>query len=398
MKKNLLVITPCYPDWEWLVIWDPFVKTQVDSISKYFNQVYIISPRPYWFWFLSKLFDVKPNLKYYSYNNIKVFYPSFFHLPIKYYREKLWDNQFITVDRLIKKNNLKFDIIHSHFTWPCGYIWVKLKEIYHKFLVITWHGTDIRNALKWNNLLMKNKLDYVLKKSDKIHTNHEELYDLLMKNYHKFRNKIIFTYKWINIDKFDKKNKKILKKWKSLISKLWINGKFNVLFIWNLNDFKDPMTFLSTAKLLREHNNFTFLIAWGWYLKEKVEEYVKFNKLSNVKILWERNDTNVLYSISNVFCAMSPYENIWSTTIQEAFCIWIPCIITNAWYTSKILHDKKDCLIVSAENPNETANKILEVYTNFQLVNEITNNLVEWRNRFDSNNLSKENYDKLYKK
>jgi glycosyltransferase involved in cell wall biosynthesis len=43
------------------------------------------------------------------------------------------------VERTIRKHNLHFDLIHAHFTWPSGYIGVRLKEKYGKPVIITLH-------------------------------------------------------------------------------------------------------------------------------------------------------------------------------------------------------------------------------------------------------------------
>ena len=42
-------------------------------------------------------------------------------------------------ERYINKNNIEFDIIHSHFIWPQGYIGVKLGKIFNRPVVITLH-------------------------------------------------------------------------------------------------------------------------------------------------------------------------------------------------------------------------------------------------------------------
>jgi glycosyltransferase involved in cell wall biosynthesis len=43
------------------------------------------------------------------------------------------------VEKTIEKYNLNFDLIHAHFTWPSGYIGVRLKEKYGTPVIITIH-------------------------------------------------------------------------------------------------------------------------------------------------------------------------------------------------------------------------------------------------------------------
>jgi len=54
-------------------------------------------------------------------------------------RKPLIDNRFKVVYKAISENKLHFDLIHSHFTWPSGFIGIKLKEIFGTPLVTTIH-------------------------------------------------------------------------------------------------------------------------------------------------------------------------------------------------------------------------------------------------------------------
>lgn len=393
-NKNLLILCPSFPDENNIFYGGIFVKEYVNSISKYFNKVFIISPVPFWFNFTKK----EKLCKDYSYSNVEVFYPRYFHIPIIYFRNRIWDNQYNVVRRLLENKKIKFDIIHSHFIFPSWYIWLKLKEKYGKKLVVTWHWSDVRIPLNSGNEFLKRKVDIIMDWADIVHTNHEELYDLLASNYETYIKKIEFTYKWIDIDKFNSNNKELIKNSSILKKDLGLEWKFIVLFLWNLVDFKDPITFVKVAKLIGNNKNIFFLMVWEWGLSKEINKYINDNKLNNIKILWARKDINVLYFTSDVFCALSPYENIWSTTIQEAFCMWVPSIITLSWYTNRILKDREDSLLIPSKNPKELKKAILELYSNKKLWNKISTNLLsKWRKKFNNKMLANENWDKLYR-
>ena len=50
---------------------------------------------------------------------------------------------------LIEKEDLHFDLIHAHFSWPSGVVAVKLKQSYSVPVVITEHTSDtFINAVK----------------------------------------------------------------------------------------------------------------------------------------------------------------------------------------------------------------------------------------------------------
>ena len=157
--KNLLILTEGYPSEDGKTPAYIFVKEQVDELKKYFKKIYVIAPTPYFPKALGSLNCIPDKFKYYiqfnnyNYDNVKVFFPRFFTIPINYFRYNLGKIATRTVARCIKKNNLKFDLIHSHFTHPTGYIGVKIKKTYNKKLILTTHGL---HAIRYNDLV-KNK-------------------------------------------------------------------------------------------------------------------------------------------------------------------------------------------------------------------------------------------------
>lgn len=128
--KNLLIISNSFPPEDDSFVGGIFVKGQVNELAKYFREVYVISPQP---------LGSNRRLKDYEYENIRVFFPHFFHLPIGYFRRKLGDNFFKAAVRVIRREGFDFDLIHAHYTWPSGVASLKLKEIFHVPLVITEH-------------------------------------------------------------------------------------------------------------------------------------------------------------------------------------------------------------------------------------------------------------------
>ena len=81
--KNLLILTNSYPDKENRHYGGIFVKEQVKYLAEHFNEVYVISPQP---WGSNK------HLRGYKYDNVRVYYPRFFHTPIEFFRKRLGDN------------------------------------------------------------------------------------------------------------------------------------------------------------------------------------------------------------------------------------------------------------------------------------------------------------------
>ncbi|AJC71437.1 glycosyl transferase family 1 [Thermococcus guaymasensis DSM 11113] len=129
-NKNLLILTNSYPDEDNRHYGGIFVKEQVRYLARHFNEIYVISPQPY---------GSNRNLRDYEYDNVRVYYPRFFHLPVEFFRKRLGDNFFKAAMRVIEREKLEFDLIHAHFTWPGGYAGVKLAKEFEVPVVITIH-------------------------------------------------------------------------------------------------------------------------------------------------------------------------------------------------------------------------------------------------------------------
>jgi len=133
--KTLLIICPSYPNEDDSLIANNFIKYQVEELKYFFEKIIVIAPVYQSYGFLKK----DKLSKDYCYDNVYVYYPRCYYIPIFWLSKIIIDNRLKVVDGIIKSKNLHFDIIHAHFTWPSGYIGVKLKEKYRTPLVITIH-------------------------------------------------------------------------------------------------------------------------------------------------------------------------------------------------------------------------------------------------------------------
>jgi len=96
--KNLLIITDWFPQLYGNKHKCNFVKEYVDIVKSSFTNVYVISPQPFFPKFLNKIkllekYFYNSNFNDYRYDNVKVYYPNFFTLPIIYFRKnnhKYW--------------------------------------------------------------------------------------------------------------------------------------------------------------------------------------------------------------------------------------------------------------------------------------------------------------------
>jgi glycosyltransferase involved in cell wall biosynthesis len=150
-NKNILYIVHSYHS---------FQKDSIELLAKNFKNVYVIvryKPIAE----ISKIFPIKKlfiHRKEYVVqdgdkpDNVHIYTAPLWYLPIDFFYNMLGDYHFRVVDRIIKKNKIKFDIIHAHFTWTAGYVAAKLKEKYKVPFVVTIHSSNrIKEQLKSGN-------------------------------------------------------------------------------------------------------------------------------------------------------------------------------------------------------------------------------------------------------
>ena len=159
---KLLVVSPSFPDKHNRFYGGIFVKEQVKALSKYADEINVVSPVPF---SLGREYKDKV-CKDYSFDNVNVYFPRFLHLPLGYFRKRRGEREARVIEKLIQKKNIEFDLIHAHFTWPSGYAGAILKRKFVTPLVFTVHEDS-----EWfmNEVNSKNwKISYTWKSADAI--------------------------------------------------------------------------------------------------------------------------------------------------------------------------------------------------------------------------------------
>ena len=168
ISPNLLVVCHRYRS---------FQKDPIDLVSQYFNNVYVLV-RFNKFADVSKYIHIPALQPFISSSkidctnkpsNLEVYKTSIFNFPFDSQYKLLGEKHLKMVEELIHKKNIKFDLIHSHFTWSSGYVGAKLKEKYGVPFVVTAHGYDVY-YLPFKDDEWRSKIEYVLNSADAIIT------------------------------------------------------------------------------------------------------------------------------------------------------------------------------------------------------------------------------------
>ena len=166
--KTLLIVSQNYAS---------FVKDQVECLAPFYNKIVVLAvtrPIAEISNFLP-LHSLKPFRKKVKINikrlpeNVTVFTTPLNYLPTKSSYKKVGDLHLKVVRRVIKKNNIHFDIIHCHFSYSSGYVGEQLKKAFDIPLIITAHGFDVYD-LPFRDSFWNNKIARTLRSADRIIT------------------------------------------------------------------------------------------------------------------------------------------------------------------------------------------------------------------------------------
>ena len=302
-NNKLLVISPSY---------NSFQKDQIESLSSYLDFVYVLvrynpianisrympihALDPFK---LDSKIDItnKPS-------NIKVFPTPILYGPFDSQYKKLGEKHFKVVEKAIKKNNLRFDLIHSQFTWSAGYVGARLKEKCNSPFIVTARGYDIYD-LPFRDEEWREKIRYVLNSADYIITVSNSNLECIKKLNVKTPAKVIQN--GFRADLFCPRDLETCRKILDLSS-----DKKIILTVGNLVDIKGHKYLIEAMKEVVKHKKGVLcIIVGGGKLKGKLEKQIKKAGLENyVKLAGGRphNEIPIWLNACNVFILPSLNE------------------------------------------------------------------------------------------
>ncbi|WP_214041352.1 glycosyltransferase family 4 protein [Methanoculleus sp.] len=101
--------------------------------------------------------------------NVKVHTTPICYLTTDRAYKNLGERHYTWAKSLLQRSSIKFDLIHSHFTWSAGYAGARLKGKHDVPFVITAHGYDIY-SLPFKDDEWRERIEYVLNTADHVIT------------------------------------------------------------------------------------------------------------------------------------------------------------------------------------------------------------------------------------
>ncbi len=350
-KKNLLIICDGYPSKDNTIYSNIFVKNQLKYIAPYFNNVYVISPTPYFpkifknLKFLPKRYTNASKLENYSEKNISVFFPKFLTPPFSKYYQNHKNALFLeSAIKTIKNNSLTFDIIHAHFTKPCGVVANKISKEYDVPYILTVHEDTIwlNQEIKENNLDLINAWRNAQKI---IRVNKKDVPKLK-----KYNTNTVHIPNGFDQDKYFCINKSITQ-------------NKDIICIGNLViNQKNQINLIKAIKLVKQKNKYVNLsIIGAGPDKNKIEkEIFDLNLTKNTRLLGVKTPEDICVLLNKSKLLVLPsYSESFGIVQIEAMACGVPVVATVNGGSEEIITSKDVGLLVKDPNDiDELANAI----------------------------------------
>lgn len=351
--KNLLVIAHTY---------NSFVKDPVEKSAKDFNKVYVLVRYKPFSRILEK-YPVKGFAKFRdSYvvdmkgkpDNVHVIRTPMWYLPYGLFNKKLGRIHFRAVEKAIKQNDIKFDLIHCHFVWSSGYVGMKLKEEYKAPLVITGHGYDIYK-LPFTSESWKNQVEKILNSADVVTTVSEYNRDFVDK-LDVDMSKVRVIGNGFSSELFYPQDKTKLRQ------KLCVDSDSKVcVSVGNLKEIKGQDILIKAIKVIVDKGEDVqcFIVGDGAQYKALKKLVSKLELQNNVFLLGVKPHYEVkdYIGMADIFVIPSRQESA-SVVLLEALACGVGVVGTRVGIVPEVLDNNLYGYIAEVENVEDLAEKI----------------------------------------
>jgi len=399
-KLNVLVIAPHYRT---------VVKGNVESLARYVNKIYVMLPHNY----LSEFARYLP-FSYFKYikekyskkklvdltnkpDNVKINIVSTLYFIPDGRNKSLGDKLFKKFDRFIQENNIEFDIIHAHFTWPFGYTGVKLAKRYNVPVIITAHGYDVYN-LPFKSEFWFKRIRWTFEYSDYIITVSQSNKQIILEKFGIPEDKVSVIPNGINSNLFYPMDRyKVRKK-----LNLPLNKKI-VLNVANLVPIKGHEYLIRAMKeVVKYRKDVLLIIVGGGPLEEKIQGDIKNLDLrDHIKLVGPKpyDEIPLWMNAADIFVLSSLNEGN-PMVMFEALGVGLPFVGTKVGGVPEVITSEDYGLLCNPGDPKDLAEKILiaiekqwdrdrireyaEQFMWEKIAKNIINNYIEMLSKFES--------------
>lgn len=294
--------------------------------------------------------------------------------------------------KLLKKN--KYDLTHSFFSVPCGFLSLILKQTNKLPYVISLRGADVPGySERFSKLynILKPIIKFIWKKADAVVSNSKGLKDLALKS--KPSQKIIIIYNGTDIENF-KPDEKVKNKEKLIITL----GGTRVTRRKGINYLIEAI-----YKLSKIYSNIFVTIIGEGSEKKILENLAKKLKIEDRISFLGRIDYGKIpryYQEASIFILPSLNEGM-SNAMLEALSSGLPILATDTGGAKELIESGKNGFIIKKKDSSDIANKIEILINNTDLRQKMGENSRKKAEKMSWKNVASEYYnlyDKIIKK
>ena len=280
-----------------------------------------------------------------------------------------------------KLEKYKLDIVHVHSPFTIWRIWLQYAQNYNIPCIATMHSQfkqDLQKEIKsefLSNFINENLIVNFFELCDECRAVNSEVARIFHEDYNYKKKPRVMNNATEMQPVPDIK-----------FARNFINKKYNIwdwekvfLFVWRINTLKNILFIADSIKILKEKRpwlKFKMLYVWNWEDEWKLKRYVKKLGLNdNIILCWRCSDRQELayyYARADLFLFPSLYDA--SSIVQiEAASQGTPWIFLKWAATAATITDNVNWFL-SWNNPEEYANKIIEIIEDKELYNKVSQN------------------------
>ena len=288
-------------------------------------------------------------------------------------------SQLFNTIKLIRKE--KIDVINSHWLLPQGLVGAINKKIFKIPHISTGHGSDV-------HLIKKSKIfsifcSFVLHNSDKVTANSSYTKNIILSIDDRVKNKLEIVPMGVDINRFKPEDNTNLKE--------VLEAEYLILSVGRLVDWKGTKyLIIAMKKIIREFPNARLIIGGTGPEKEKLEKLTEELNLKKNVVFRGYIENMVLskyYASSDIFVLPSINLNglteALGVVLLEAMACGTPAIGTNVGGVPDIIKDGYNGFLVEQKNPEQIAEKVLELLDDEELRVRFSKNALETAKKYD---------------
>lgn len=298
--------------------------------------------------------------------------------------------------KVAKKSKTPYDLTHSFFTVPCGFLSLLFKLQFKLPYIISLRGSDVpyySDRFTFLYKLITPVIKLIWHNANQVISNSEGLRELALKSSSK--QKIEIIYNGIDIDYFKPEMKSAEQKQEKEQEKFIITpGASRITDRKGLNYLIEAV-----AKLVPKYPQIYLKIMGDGNAREKLEQLAKNLKLENhsefVGII-PHEKVLAYYQEANLFVLPSLNEGM-SNAMLEALAVGLPLIATNTGGASELVADGKNGFIIKFKDSQDIADKIEKLILDATLRKKMVLASREISEKMSWENIAKK-YREAYKK